>query len=137
MIDGVRRRLMPFDRGARCFSAPTCWQTPKRSAAASPHAVGCRAGSVGARVSDSLRRRRGPGAGGDLDRGLAPALIAPDGRYALELPSSDPPERLLADLTATGARLVSLQPIRDTLEDYFMKQVATAEAATIAGGSAR
>ena len=45
-------------------------------------------------------------------------------RYALELPLQVPPERMLADLTATGARLVSLNPIRDTLEDFFVRRVA-------------
>jgi hypothetical protein len=34
-----------------------------------------------------------------------------------------PPEKLLADLTATGARLVSLNPIRETLEDFFIERV--------------
>jgi ABC-2 type transport system ATP-binding protein len=48
-----------------------------------------------------------------------------EGRYALELPLEPPPDRLLADLLATGARLVSLNPVRDTLEDFFVKQVAT------------
>ena len=45
-------------------------------------------------------------------------------RYALELPLEVPPERILADLTATGARLVSLNPLRDTLEDFFVRRVA-------------
>jgi ABC-2 type transport system ATP-binding protein len=45
-------------------------------------------------------------------------------RYALELPLQVPPERMLADLTATGAQLVSLNPIRDTLEDFFVRRVA-------------
>jgi ABC-2 type transport system ATP-binding protein len=45
-------------------------------------------------------------------------------RYALELPLDLPPERVLADLVATGARLVSLNPIRDTLEDFFVRRVA-------------
>jgi ABC-2 type transport system ATP-binding protein len=45
-------------------------------------------------------------------------------RYALELPLAVPPERILADLTATGARLVSLNPLRDTLEDFFVRRVA-------------
>src|SRR5689334_670200 len=39
-----------------------------------------------------------------------------DGRYLLELPLEPPPERLLAEVTASGAHLVSLNPIRDTLE---------------------
>ena len=46
------------------------------------------------------------------------------GRYALELGLDRAPERVLADLIATGARLVSLNPIRDTLEDFFVRQVA-------------
>src|SRR5262245_5499754 len=46
------------------------------------------------------------------------------GRYSLELPLDQPPDRILAELTATGAALVSLNPIRDTLEDFFMKRVA-------------
>jgi ABC-2 type transport system ATP-binding protein len=45
-------------------------------------------------------------------------------RYALELSLDQVPDRILADLTAAGASLVSLNPIRDTLEDFFMKRVA-------------
>jgi ABC-2 type transport system ATP-binding protein len=45
-------------------------------------------------------------------------------RYALELPLEVPPERILADLTTTGAKLVSLNPLRDTLEDFFVRRVA-------------
>lgn len=47
-------------------------------------------------------------------------------RYALELSLAESPERVLADVTATGATLVSLNPIRDTLEDFFVRQVAEA-----------
>jgi ABC-2 type transport system ATP-binding protein len=46
-------------------------------------------------------------------------------RYQLELPLDAPPEHLLAALTAAGARLVSLNPIRDTLEDFFFEQVTS------------
>ncbi len=46
------------------------------------------------------------------------------GRYSLELSMDQPPERILAELTASGAALVSLNPMRDTLEDFFMKRVA-------------
>jgi ABC-2 type transport system ATP-binding protein len=49
-----------------------------------------------------------------------------EGRYALELPLNPPPERTLAALVAQGAALVSLTPIRDTLEDFFVKQVSGA-----------
>jgi len=45
-------------------------------------------------------------------------------RYALELSLDVPPERILSDLVATGATLVSLNPIRDTLEDFFVQRVA-------------
>ncbi|MBI2833120.1 MAG: ABC transporter ATP-binding protein [Acidobacteria bacterium] len=45
-------------------------------------------------------------------------------RYAIELPIDEPPDKVLSDLTVTGARLVSLNPIRDTLEDFFVRQVS-------------
>ncbi len=66
---------------------------------------------------------------------IAPSIrrtveISP-GRYTLELALDPPPERLLADLIATGASLVSLNPLRDTLEDFFLRRVAEA------GGAAR
>jgi ABC-2 type transport system ATP-binding protein len=48
-----------------------------------------------------------------------------DRRYAIELPLDPPPERVLADLTAAGAALVSLNPIRETLEDFFVQQVTS------------
>ena len=46
------------------------------------------------------------------------------GRYTLELSLSQPPERLLPELTAAGGTLVSLNPLRDSLEDFFMQRVA-------------
>jgi ABC-2 type transport system ATP-binding protein len=59
---------------------------------------------------------------------IAPQLtksteISP-GRYALDLPLAPSPERLLSELIATGAVLVSLNPLRDTLEDFFVRRVA-------------
>ena len=50
-----------------------------------------------------------------------------DGRYALELPLTPPPERTLAELVGHGAALVSLTPMRDTLEDFFVRQVSGAQ----------
>jgi len=44
-------------------------------------------------------------------------------RYAVELPLDPPPDRLLAELAAAGATLVSINPVRDTLEDFFMQKV--------------
>ena len=46
-----------------------------------------------------------------------------DQRYSLELPLHPNPELLLADFIAGGAKLVSLTPMRDTLEDFFVKKV--------------
>jgi ABC-2 type transport system ATP-binding protein len=46
------------------------------------------------------------------------------GRYSIELPLDESPERVLAELTAQGAAVVSLNPLRETLEDFFVEQVA-------------
>jgi ABC-2 type transport system ATP-binding protein len=45
------------------------------------------------------------------------------GRFELELPKDARPEQLLAEITAAGARMISLNPIRDTLEEFFMERV--------------
>ena len=57
-----------------------------------------------------------------------------DRRHQLELPLEPPPERLLAQLTAAGAHLVSLNPIRETLEDFFVEQVTTADVMSLTRG---
>jgi len=67
-----------------------------------------------------------------VDRGVLPGSEVLDagcgtGRYALELPLTPPPERTLADLVGQGAALVSLTPVRDTLEDFFVRQVSGAQ----------
>jgi ABC-2 type transport system ATP-binding protein len=49
-----------------------------------------------------------------------------DGRFALLLPPSTVPEPLIADLASGGARVVSLNPLRGTLEDVFVEQVRAA-----------
>jgi hypothetical protein len=54
-------------------------------------------------------------------------------RYSLELPVEPVPELLLRDLVSAGAQLVSLNPIRETLEDFFVKTVA--EQAPTRGGA--
>ena len=51
------------------------------------------------------------------------ALPIGAGRFALELPIETPPEQLLAELIAEGGRLVSLNPLRETLEDFFVEKV--------------
>ena len=49
----------------------------------------------------------------------------PDGRYALDLPP-EAPEAMVQALSAAGGRVVSLNPQRHTLEDYFVQHVAQA-----------
>ena len=49
------------------------------------------------------------------------------GRFAIDLAPDAHPEILIAELRASGADLVSLNPVRETLEDYFVKHVAAAE----------
>ena len=46
------------------------------------------------------------------------------GRYQLELPIDERPEQIVGELTSGGGRLVSLNPVRATLEDFFVEQVA-------------
>ena len=48
------------------------------------------------------------------------------GRYTLELPLAQAPERLIPEIAVAGASVVSLNPVRDTLEDFFMQRVAEA-----------
>jgi ABC-2 type transport system ATP-binding protein len=45
------------------------------------------------------------------------------GRYTLELSRADPPEKLIHELTGHGVHVVSLNPLRTTLEDYFVSTV--------------
>ena len=56
-------------------------------------------------------------------RAAVPPEISP-GRYTLELSLEQSPDRILSELTAAGATLISLNPMRDTLEDYFLQRVA-------------
>jgi ABC-2 type transport system ATP-binding protein len=55
-------------------------------------------------------------------------------RYLLDLPLQPPPEQLLGELTAADAHLVSLNPIRQTLEDFFVERVTTPEIAAVERG---
>ncbi len=49
-------------------------------------------------------------------------------RYTFDLPLDPPPDRLLAELSGAGATLVSLNPLRETLEDVFVQQVTSKDA---------
>ena len=59
---------------------------------------------------------------------LTKATPLGEARFSLELPATMAPEQMVADLVAAGARIVSLNPHRETLEDFFVQQVkATGE----------
>jgi hypothetical protein len=47
-----------------------------------------------------------------------------EGRYTIDLPVHPPPDQVLAEISRAGASLVSINPIRDTLEDFFVRRVA-------------
>ncbi len=47
-------------------------------------------------------------------------------RFALDLPITVAPADVLAGLTSNGAQLVSISPVRETLEDFFVRQVGAA-----------
>lgn len=51
-----------------------------------------------------------------------------DGHVLLHLAPDAEPDRLLGELTRRGAHIVSLNPVRETLEDYFLQVVGTAAA---------
>jgi ABC-2 type transport system ATP-binding protein len=66
-----------------------------------------------------------PAAALDRIRPIARAVVAVAGdRYVIDLPPDGRPEELLRDLAAAGATLVSLNPVRETLEDVFVRRVA-------------
>jgi ABC-2 type transport system ATP-binding protein len=50
------------------------------------------------------------------------------GRYMLELPLTQTPERIIPEIASTGATVVSMNPLRETLEDFFVERVANAGA---------
>ena len=76
-------------------------------------------------VSDDLR---------DALAGRATAIRPlSHGRYTIQIRPDDKPEQLMAELGARGAAVESLQPLRDSLEDYFVQQVKAAQARDTGG----
>jgi len=67
-----------------------------------------------------LETLTGMQAAGQLERVLE---IGAD-RYSVTVPASSSPEAVLPALLARGAHLVSVNPVRDTLEDLFVRKVA-------------
>jgi ABC-2 type transport system ATP-binding protein len=45
-------------------------------------------------------------------------------RYVIDLPPDARPEEVARELTAAGATMVSINPLRETLEDVFVRRVA-------------
>jgi ABC-2 type transport system ATP-binding protein len=80
---------------------------------------------VASGVSDALRAELEP-------RVVAMQPLAA-GRYTIHIQASRKPEELMTELAARGARVESLNPVRDTLEDYFLKQVGAAASRDTAG----
>jgi ABC-2 type transport system ATP-binding protein len=60
----------------------------------------------------------------EIGRLASKVLRIADGRYSLECPPSARPDELLARFAALGAGVVSVNPMRETLEDVFMRQVS-------------
>jgi ABC-2 type transport system ATP-binding protein len=69
---------------------------------------------VGGLSADALRKHKGR---------IGKASRVAETQYALELPVEPSPDVLLRDLMAEGAHLISLNPLRETLEDYFVAQI--------------
>jgi len=62
---------------------------------------------------------------GGLEAGGRRLVRLSEGRYTVELPLDPPPDRFISEVSAAGARLVSVNPIRQTLEDFFVQQVTS------------
>ncbi len=69
----------------------------------------------------------------DLERRAARVTALSDGRYTMQLPADASPERLMHDLAGRGAHIVSLNPVRETLEDLFVHTVKGAAPRTAPG----
>jgi ABC-2 type transport system ATP-binding protein len=75
---------------------------------------------VVADLDDALRERLRPQ--------VRSVTAVAHGRYTIELGADAPPERFVQQLAAGGAQVVSLNPVRETLEDYFVQTVAAVPA---------
>jgi ABC-2 type transport system ATP-binding protein len=66
-----------------------------------------------------------PAAALDRLRPRARRVLAISGdQYVIDLPPDGKPEDVLRELTAAGATMVSINPLRETLEDVFVRRVA-------------
>ena len=71
------------------------------------------------------------GLGESLAAAMSPAPIRVQpigaGRATLEFQADLDPARIVAAVASSGATLVSITPLRESLEDFFVKQVAGAD----------
>jgi len=68
-----------------------------------------------------------------LDPGVRGVAALADGRCGMDLAPDCEPERIIAAIRDRGGRVVSLNPLRTTLEDVFVDQVTASHAAAPAG----
>jgi ABC-2 type transport system ATP-binding protein len=74
---------------------------------------------VVANLSDELRATIAPRV-----RGI---VAVAHGRFTIDLPAEESPDRFILELGRGGAQIISLNPLRETLEDYFVQSVGAAE----------
>ena len=55
------------------------------------------------------------------------------GRYTIHVGADQQPDQLMTEIKSLGARIESFNPLRDTLEDYFVQQVRAAAPRETAG----
>jgi ABC-2 type transport system ATP-binding protein len=79
--------------------------------------------SGAARGWEIVAARMSPALIGLMQPRVRRATAIADGRYSLELGPDVRPEPFVAELAAAGAALVSVAPLRTTLEDVFLERV--------------
>lgn len=62
----------------------------------------------------------------DLERRARHVTMLEPGRFALDLPPEAAPEQWMQELAAQGVKIVSLNPVRETLEEYFVQKTSAA-----------
>lgn len=65
-------------------------------------------------------------------RAQAMRALSP-GRYTIQVGADQQPERMMSEMSALGVQVESLNPLRDTLEDYFVQKVRAATPRETAG----
>jgi ABC-2 type transport system ATP-binding protein len=66
-------------------------------------------------VSDTVTRSL-------ADLGVTSTMVSAE-RHHVRLPATASPEQVVARISAAGGQVLSLTPVRDTLEDFFLEQV--------------